>query len=760
MERCMDRQPIRYRLIIALISWICLCLGGCSYAAGPVNVRVGVNEEAKQPGQPSQPEEADEPVSGEELIDDSDLSSVSSYWGLYQESGGSATFGPVAGKLAVKISDPGRRGHSVQLYRDGFELLEGGSYHFSARISSDTERTIELRIQVNGGDYHPYMDMEDVKIGPDLRTISCDFTMTEPSDPAPRMCFNLGDEGGEQKLSAHSIYIDSVSLLLSDDSNAKAVDNKGEMMDVNIDQAGYRPGDEKRAVVRIKDKEAGSFEVTDCDTGKTVYNGELVKGPSGGSSGDTVMYADFSQVTRPGRYRIDTDCSGSSYEFDIGEDIYDMPLKDAQRMLYLQRCGTALPEGYAGDFAHKACHMEKAAIYGGEGSLDVSGGWHDAGDYGRYTVPAAKAVADLMLAYELYPECFGDDNDIPESGNGIPDILDEARYELEWMLKMQRDDGMVYHKVTGLNFDGVCKADECTEKLYVISPSKTATADLAGAMYMAARIYADIDRGFADRCLVAAGKALDAYMDHIGERNFVNPPDVLTGEYKDGNSADELFWAVCEGYRTTGDKTLGKKLDGIDLTRIEGVAFDWANVSGYGLYAYLCSQKELDLPFDPEEMYLKFCDELVGICHKEAYGSTIMDDYFWGSNMTIANNGMGLLLGHKLTQKTEYLLAARRQLHYLFGTNANSYCFLTGYGSQCPEDPHHRPSQAIHKCMKGMLVGGPDSKLDDVYAKAVLAGRPKARCYVDNSQSYSCNEITIYWNSPLCFLLAGCRMNF
>ena len=125
--------------------------------------------------------------------------------------------------------------------------------------------------------------------------------------------------------------------------------------------------------------------------------------------------------------------------------------------------------------------------------------------------------------------------------------------------------------------------------------------------------------------------------------------------------------------------------------------------------------------------------------------------------MTIANNGMACLLAYSFNGQEDYRLAAKRQLDYLLGTNTTSYCFLTGYGTQTPEHPHHRPSQAVGECMNGMLVGGPDSALEDPYAKAVLSGLPKAKCYVDNEQSYSCNEITIYWNSPLCFLLAGLK---
>ena len=154
-----------------------------------------------------------------------------------------------------------------------------------------------------------------------------------------------------------------------------------------------------------------------------------------------------------------------------------------------------------------------------------------------------------------------------------------------------------------------------------------------------------------------------------------------------------------------------------------------------------------------------------GMCDKaartaltgEAYGSSLDDDYTWGSNMYIANNAMALLLASSLEYNKDYELAAKRQLDYILGTNPCSYCFLTGYGTNSPQNPHHRPSVAQKKAMKGMLVGGADSYLEDEWAQKALKNVPKAKCYIDVSDSYSCNEITIYWNSPLVFVLAAFR---
>ncbi len=730
--------------LIALL--LMLSLTGC------FSVRIDQNKETAQ-------ETVSEVNTGSDnLIPGADFINEDPHWGIYSESGGSASFKVSEGTLSMHIADPGRVAHAVQLYCDGFEILENGQYHFSVIVSSDVERTFEWRIQINGQDYHPYCRLEDVAIGPDRVELTCDFTMTEPSDPAARMCFNFGDEGKEQGLKEHNICIEKPTLVLNNPKEVKAASVSGELKDINVNQIGYRPQDDKRAVVRLTHDLPLTFEVVRTDDGSSIYTGEVTDGINKGSSGDTVGYADFSKVTQPGRYRIDIEGVGSSYEFTIADDVYDEAFTDSLRMLYLQRCGIELDERSAGEFAHKACHTEEARIYGSNRYIDVSGGWHDAGDYGRYTVPAAKTIADLLLAYELYPDAFTANIDIPESGNGMPDVLNEAKFELDWLFKMQADDSGVYHKVTGLNFDGFVKADECTEDLYVLPESKTATADFAAVMYMAARVYEKFDADFSARCISAADRAFSVYQEHIDDRNFTNPSDVKTGEYVDGTSVDEFLWAVCEGYKTTGDRKFEKFLSGIDLSRITVDGFGWDDVSCYAYYAYLTSDDPMKTDTDIKKRFFDLMEGLRDTAlYGESYGSTFTDDYPWGSNMYLANNGMGFLMAYSMTHDDSYRLAAARILDYLFGTNCTSYCFLTGFGTKCPEHPHHRPSQAVGSCMKGMLVGGPDSYLEDPYAKTVLTGLPKARCYADNEQTYSCNEITIYWNSPLVFLLAGLK---
>ncbi len=682
-----------------------------------------------------------------------------SKWGTYTESGGAGTIAVnVDRQLEVMIEKTGRVGHAVQVYCDGFELLQKAVYEISFDISSTVDRTMEWRIQLNGGDYHPYVSEEHVAISKDMKHYNYTFTMEEASDPAPRFCFNLGFQEADGELAAHTVTIDNVELFLKDASKAEASTNGDIGPSININQVGYRTGDFKSAIFRDSSLDT-KFEVVNVETGKIVYTSDVLGSVQTATAGETVAYGDFSSVKEPGTYKVVAANSGESYEFVIADDVYDDIFADTVKMLYLQRCGSELKPEHAEGLAHAACHTQKATIYGTSEKMDVIGGWHDAGDYGRYVVSGAKAVADILLAYEDYSHVFSDEAGIPDSGNGIPDILDEARYELEWMLKMQdKKSGGVYHKVTGLNFEGMVMPETVTDDLYIMPISNCATGDFAAVMAMAARIYKPFDAAFANECLASAKAALNYLEGNDGKDGYRNPSDVTTGEYPDTVDTDEYFWALSELYKTTSSSFYDKKLTTIDLSSLEN-GMGWQAVDLYGCYAYLTAEKQnADLK---KKLLDKFSAHLTSIEKKiesDGYFSSMGDVYPWGSNMTLANNGMVLLMAKRLYNKdVDYNHLAKKQIDYLLGANSTSYCFVTGYGTLTPQNTHHRPSQALGSTMAGMLVGGANSNLEDPYAQNVLAKKPAAKCYVDNVQSYSCNEVTVYWNSPLIYLLAGLK---
>lgn len=698
--------------------------------------------------------EDEHPLMGFNMIENGDFSSSDHAWHTYFEGGDGLMAVNSNGELQFDCKIVGNKEHSNQLYYDGFSIYQGCKYELQFDCSSTVERDFAVRIQINGSDYHAYVE-EVVHATPEMQHFDVVFTMEETSDPAPRLCFNVGRFETNEKFKEHTMLFDNLDLQCIDDTGYVEGGAVGGaiVQSINLNQIGFLPDAEKVAVLN-GDAISTKATVVDAASGSVVYEGDVESASFNDATGRDEARFDFSSFTTPGTYKI---VSGEfeSFEFKIAEDVYDEAFDATLRMFYLQRCGVELTADLAGDHAHPECHTGAATIYGTEETIDVSGGWHDAGDYGRYVVSGAKGAADLMLAYSLYPNAFDDELGIPESGNGIPDVLDEVKFELNWLFKMQAPDGGVYHKVTCANFPGFVMPEAETEELIVTPVSTTATGDFAAVMAMASYIYADIDPDFATACYDAAVKAaeyLDAHPDFEGA---VNPDGIVTGEYPDTNDKDERCWAYAELFKASGDS----KYDDAFCALIDGGVpcandFGWQGVGAYAGYAYLSAEKAKGKFYDA--VLTSFMSGVPGVeaaAAGDAYNSSLVE-YPWGSNMTIANNGMYLILYDVVKNTDEGDAVAREQLNYLLGTNGTSYCFLTGFGTQSPESPHHRPTEATGIVVPGMVAGGPNQNLEDPYASTVLEGTAPALCYADNDQAYSLNEVTIYWNSPVVFLFA------
>lgn len=676
-------------------------------------------------------------------------------WKTYSQ-GGASTFSIVDQRGVLTVLTTGTVNYGVQLYQDIAALTQGCKYRLQFDISGNKERTIEYRIQMNGGDYHAYAGKEQFKLTTEPQTETLEFKFEEATDPAPRLVFNCGQFDDTEGLGEHEIYIDNVSLEMIDDSEAvKEEVQEAPTKDINVDQIGYLPSSKKTAIFRGNEK-GDSFEVVNAQTNQTVYTGTIGEGNTNSLAGETDYVGDFTEVTTPGTYKIKSEKYGESYEFKIDEGIYDNCFGDCVKMLYKQRCGCKLDASIAGDFAHDVCHSTKATIYGTNKKLDVSGGWHDAGDYGRYVVAGAKTVMDLLLVYDQDEEDRSDNLGIPESGNNIPDILDEAKYELDWMLKMQDSkSGGVYHKVTCANFPGDDVLPENETEELIISPISTAaTYDFAAVMAEASTIFKEYDKVFAKQCEKAAKRAMDYAEKNGPDGGFKNPEGIATGQYDDETTRDERYWACAELYKITKNKEYIETMEAIIKNGMPD-GFGWQSVGDYGTYALLRTPGTDNLSIYPKlkDYIIKQADTLVENCEQDGYKISIGSGYCWGSNLSVANNAMFLILANNIQANEAYVNAAWDHMHYCLGTNPMSISYVTGYGSLSPVNVHHRPSYALGKTMPGMLVGGPDSKLEDPYAAAVLKDTPAAKCYVDNHASYSTNEVTIYWNSPFIFTM-------
>ncbi len=507
-------------------------------------------------------------------------------------------------------------------------------------------------------------------------------------------------------------------------------------MNILINQIGYTPEMKKTAVLR--GELSAEMQVLN-DRNQTVLS-IPVSTQRSSIWGDEVVLADFTELTAPGTYHLRCGAE-QSWPFTVSEAPYQTILTALVDAFYYQRCGGEV-DGRVGVHAHPACHTGLARVYGGTEQFEVSGGWHDAGDYGRYIVPAAKAVADLLLAFQWNPKAFEQTN--------LTTLLPEIRWELEWMLKMQRADGAVWHKVTCANFCDMIMPEKETEELFLSPASTAATGDFAACMAMASRFYAEEEPDFAERMKKAAIRAWD-FLKDSEPILFRNPEGISTGEYGDSDDADERLWAVVELALTCGEPYLSAAEEALGQVKGYPVSLGWADMIGY------VALEGISLPGELGEKCRTWLIEGAREQLKQinSYGITMTDKLIWGSNMNISDDGMIFYMAWKLTGEESFRIGAEKQLHYLLGVNPVDYCYVSCFGGNPMMHPHHRPSAATGVCVPGLLSGGPDSGLDDEVAQEHLQGQPAGKCFIDHVGSYSTNEICIYWNSPMVALLAG-----
>jgi len=685
-----------------------------------------------------------------EMVTNGDFSLGYKDWYMFTQ-GASSEFLESDGTALIPVKRTGSVEWAVQPYHDSIQLSNGCTYTLTFDIKATVSRTAKIRIQKNGSPYTGYLE-EIIQVNEEFQTFSFTFEMDNPTDPACRMVFNLG-KFEDEVLEPHEVEIDNVSLMLDDGIPDSFEINDSDIPSIHINQVGYKSDDRK--IVAFADIANSSLEFKVVSSqGEVVFSSNIGEAVEDENSGEIVSIGDFSSVNTPGTYHIEVDGHENSYDFTIANDVYNNAFNAVIKMFYYQRCGCELTEEYAGDFAHGQCHMNKATIYGTDQTLDVSGGWHDAGDFGRYVTPASKAVIDLLLAYESYPDNFTDDIGIPESGNGIPDILDEVKYELEFLLKMQdAQTGGVYHKVTPEVFADTVMPDKTYDPLILSPISAVATGDLAAIMAKAYTIYLDIDKDFAISCLNSSELAWQWLENNPDEHGFENPEEIKTGEYKDYTSKDERLWAAAELYSATGNQKYHKFLKTAEIRTGMG----WKKIGMYGVFAYLSVPEDM---LD-DELYdnmlfalMDEADQLYLNSQSDMYQLSLLGkDYVWGSNMNVANNAMILLIASKYNDNQDYIDVAFEHLNYLMGKNALARSYITGYGTNTVERPHHRVTESVGHVFDGLVIGGPNANLQDPYAQTLLKGRAPAKCYADSEQSFSTNEITIYWNSPVVYLL-------
>ena len=566
---------------------------------------------------------------------------------------------------------------------------------------------------------------------------------------------------------------------------------------IHVDQVGYLPQYPKVAVV-VASKGAKEFKVVNTATNEIVYKGNLSAPRIDISSNDTVRQADFSAVTTPGTYMVTVDGIGSSYNFKIADNVYNIPFIHTLRSFTLARSNTAINDPITGltNAAGHEKYKTAKVFFTDEVSttgqiLDVSGGWYDAGDFGKYIPTGGVTVANILLAYEAQPEKFNKGQMFfPESlstvdtASNMPDVLVEMKVELDWMLKMQRPDGGVYLKTSGRYWPELkTKPVEDVQNRYIYGLSTYGTAIFGATNAMAARIYEQYDPQYAATLLTSAQKAfafLESHPEPIfrvdanqntgsgpydktnehGQRSWLQSVGKECPNLKMTADADDRIWISAELFKTTGNATYEHFLQKYsNILTIKPDAFSWMNTLAFGQWAYL-TNKHADetLKIKVKEAFLSYADATAKQIAADGYACSLRnDEYTWASSRIAIAKGNMLVLAYQIEPKIEYLYGAMDQVHYILGRNTNGISYLTGAGTKTPQNVHNRIHESTGITVPGQLVGGPNNWPggDPIQEKVISTSKmPPAKVYFDVSGSYSTNEYAIDYTAPVTYILS------
>ncbi|MFA6402875.1 MAG: glycoside hydrolase family 9 protein [Salinivirgaceae bacterium] len=515
---------------------------------------------------------------------------------------------------------------------------------------------------------------------------------------------------------------------------------------VFLNSLGFTPNGSKIATVL---GDSGEFKIIDASTNKEVFEAETGKGNLQTDVNETAFIADFSAFNKPGNYYLETSNGTKSVAFKIDSNAYDSAFYTTMRGFYLWRCGTTVDGTHKGDTFHQeACHLEDGWLNYtefGNKQKDGTGGWHDAGDFGKYVVNAGVTMGQLFMTWDNFqPKLEAFKLDIPNTAAAYPDYLKELKYETDWLLKMQYADnsGRVSHKLTRLNFEPFVMANQDLEKRYFTEWGSSATACFTAIMAQAARYFLPYDTAYAETCFVAAKKSYDYLYKHPEFKKW-DQKEFHTGGYQCGDK-DFRIWAAAEMWETTGQPIYLADFENkmSEETTLVDLNWDWGNVKNLGVFTYLLSEKEgktTKVNYRIIQDVIEVADSIVNFTSSDVYGRPF-DKYYWGCNGTVARLSANLYLAYILTGDEKYKRAGEQIIAHLFGRNFYGRSFVTGLGIKPAMNPHDRRSggDSVVAPWPGYLVGGGHTATD----------------WVDKQKSYSHNEIAINWQAALVYSLA------
>ena len=697
----------------------------------------------------------------------------------------------------------------------GLDLEEGRTYTVSVAATAP-EVNAKVLIPIPGQDYPPLYEAT-VRFRADGQAFTDTFTAGQ-SVAGSEFQFQLGGHSQD-----YTVCMTFASLTTG---GTVAGYQPETGPNVRVNQVGYLPNGPKHATLVTDETDALDWELQDA-SGSNLANGTTSPQGVDPSADLNVHTIDLSAFTGSGEGLTLVADGETSYPFDISDTLYSQLRKDALGIYYSQRSGTPIddrikpgygrPAGHISEFGGDDVNQGDANVpclpnertdyphidgvndnqYGGfdhygedgwdcpEGyALDLTGGWYDAGDHGKYVVNSGISVWQLLSTYERNQLAGVADRDalgdgtlaIPEAGNGMPDILDEVKWNLDWMLEMQVADGiemgiggedidaggLVHHKLHDIAWTGMNTfPHEDRMPRYVHRPSTAATLNLAAAAAQGARLYAAHDAEYADGLLAAARRAWDAASEHddilAPDTNALDPAPG-GGPYNDRDVSDEFYWAAAQLFLTTGEAEFEQAVVGSehhtsawDAT----VAFDWQEVA---------AAARLDLATVPSDLpdrdevigwVLEGADQYLAIQGEQPFGHPYGPArYQWGSTHQAINNAVVIAVAYDLSGEQQYLDGGIEAIDYVLGRNAINNSYVTAYGTYFSENMHsrwysHSITDRMPRPPDGKLAGGANSGIQDPIAQRNLQGCAPQFCYIDDLESWSTNETTINWNAAL-----------
>jgi len=684
----------------------------------------------------------------------------------------------------VKIDASGRNSYDVLLRQRPVSIRRHREY--SLRLTTWASVAAKIRPQLGLVSSPPHeLWSAVVDVGPTQQSWIAPVKVTEATNSDAEFVVHFG--GALATNVPVTICLDNV-VLEDPEQAAPKVANPVPKIRVNL--VGYVPKLPKLAVVKTTSRAPLDWDLVDSKgtrllAGKTKVYGEDT------DAGELVHQIDFSNFRNSGhalKLRVGNDESDA---FDVSRDTFKKLKYDALAFFYHQRSGIEIQMPFAGSPTlvrpaghlqdkNTPCSAEQKCNY----TLDVTGGWYDAGDHGKYVVNGGISVWTLLNWYERTKAFgsslrdFGDGKlPIPERNNRLPDLLDEVRWEVEFLMRMQVPDGhplggMAHHKIHSERWTPIPTAPQAdVVPRFLRPPSTSATLNLAAVAAQCARVYREIDPSFSNRCL---GSAERAWLAAEAHPNVYAPGDDREGggPYGDTDVTDEKYWAAAELFVTTGKpkylKALSESQHYLKLPTQAGGAqssFSWANVAGCGTVSLAVVPSGLSAADvnGARKNIIAAAKRYVDANSKGGYRVPFVSAggrYPWGSNSFVLNNGIVLGLAYDLTKNQVFLDAGASAMDYILGRNPMATSYVSSYGTRSLKNPHHRfwahqANAEFPSPPPGVVSGGPNSGIEDPVAKeSGLGGCAPQKCYIDDIESWSTNEVAINWNAPLVWLTA------